>query len=78
MLRMMTLLIVSALWLQAAAAQPVATIKIFGAVSKPTAFTAADLAAMPRVELTATAHNQTEKYRLPLACGYSGDRGSWR
>ena len=39
-----------------------ATIKIFGAVSKPTAFTAADLAAMPRVELTATAHNQTEKY----------------
>ena len=50
-LPMLTLLACSLLWLQSTTAPPSATVKIFGAVARPTTFSAAEIAAMLRMEL---------------------------
>jgi len=62
---MLTLLACSLLWLQSTASPPSATVKVFGAVARPTTFSAAEIAAMPRTEISATSHNQAGKYAGP-------------
>ena len=58
---MLSLLLVCLVWSSTVLAQA-STVKILGDVPKPLTLTASDVASMPRMKITASAHNQTGTY----------------